>query len=73
MIEREGSGRQFPLGLNYYLKQMWLGVDVLSCHQISTRLGAHFDPLITRSSNDLCCLIFQRDPISNVDNYRYRA
>jgi len=62
---------QFLLELNYYLKQMWPRIDVLSRHQISTLLGAHFDHLIIRSFNDLCCLNFQRDLISNVDNYLF--
>ena len=33
MTERESSGRQFLLGLNYYLKQMWPRIAVLSRQQ----------------------------------------
>ena len=49
---------QFPLEFNYYLKQMWPRIDVLSSHQISIRLGARVDHLITRSFNDLCYFNF---------------
>ena len=65
MTERDAQAvivPQFPLELNYYLKQMWLRIDVLSRHQTSTQLGAHFDHLITCSFNDLCCLNFREIP-----------
>ena len=66
MTEREGSGRDGPS----LPEADWLRIDALSRHQISTRLGAHFDHLITRLFNDLYCLNFQRDLVSNVNNYR---